>query len=141
MFIFFVVAIGVLRWPLLATFLLPPLVMLVMLVEAPIYLAVTARRLHDAGHSARWLLIYAAIILGWARIVWLGVEFAKRGNEGMAMDTALGATFILAFLSSAWSLATLASGITLLVLCSARGTNGPNQYGPDPLVQSSDGGG
>ena len=41
-------------------------------------LAVTARRLHDTGRSARWLLIYAVIVVGWIIVLILGFALLIR---------------------------------------------------------------
>jgi uncharacterized membrane protein YhaH (DUF805 family) len=42
-------------------------------------LAVGARRLHDTGRSAWWLLIYLIPVIGW---IWLIVLFAIDGDQG-----------------------------------------------------------
>ena len=91
-------------------------------------LAVTARRLHDTGRSAWWMMIYVLIILGAiiasAALV-IGVLEAFEGNEDAG-----GAWIILFAISGLVSLAGL---ITILILCALPGIVGPNRYGPDPL--------
>ena len=95
-------------------------------------LAVTARRLHDTGRSAWWLMIYPLVILASivaAASLFIGAMEAFGGSQ----DTATG--WIILFVIS--GLVGLAGIITLLVLCAMPGIRGPNRYGPDPLQPDS----
>ena len=91
-------------------------------------LAVSARRLHDTGRSAWWLLLYLASILatgiGFAALV---LAFAFSSDTGKYV--AEWSVFLLAFLA----LVSFFIALALLIFCVLPGTVGPNRYGPDPL--------
>ena len=92
-------------------------------------LAVSARRLHDTGRSAWWLLLYLASILAtgvaFAALVLAFVIGDDRGNDEAALGVALIA--IVSFLIA------LGCSIAPLIFYVLPGTVGPNRYGPDPL--------
>lgn len=85
------------------------------------FLAVSVRRLHDTNRSGWWLLgVFAAflvigVVIG---IGLIGVNFAS----GAAAIVGLIAFGILAF----------AAAITFVVFMATPGTQGQNDYGPDP---------
>jgi uncharacterized membrane protein YhaH (DUF805 family) len=88
-------------------------------------LAVAAKRLHDRGKSAVWLLLFyilptALITIGVVLLIG-GVLWGAGGETlyiaGAIMIVAAAAVMIWAFIE----------------LGCLRGTVGPNQYGPDPL--------
>ena len=88
-------------------------------------LSVSARRLHDTGRSAWWLLLYLGSILA------MGIAFAAfvlalvSNDEGALMSAGLIAmvSFFIA----------LGCSIAPLIFYVLPGTVGPNRYGPDPL--------
>jgi uncharacterized membrane protein YhaH (DUF805 family) len=80
-------------------------------------LALGAKRLHDRGKSAWWLLLFY-IVPG--LIQWIGALFA--GDAGSLVGGAIGSVI------SIWALVELGF---------LRGTDGPNQYGPDPLQENA----
>ena len=92
-------------------------------------LAVSARRLHDTGRSAWWLLLYLASILAtgiaFAVLVLLLVFESEMPNDGAAVGAAW-IVIVSLFIA-------LGCSIALLIFCVLPGTVGPNRYGPDPL--------
>ena len=104
-----------------------------------ILLPVTARRLHDTGRSARWLLIgYVFVVAGWvvfallARSLILSIEDAN-DYSGFGYGYLLGVGIMISLMWLAEALVTLAGAVVLFTLCSKEGAVGPNRYGPDPL--------
>ena len=93
-------------------------------------LAVSARRLHDTGRSAWWLLLYLASILAMGiafvggLLIWV-FESERPNDEGALISLALIA--IVSFFIA------LGCSIAPLIFCVLPGTVGPNRYGPDPL--------
>lgn len=82
-------------------------------------LAVAARRLHDRGKSAWWLLpMYAPLTL----LSVIGQLVSVSSPEGGVVFSALSLPFSL------W---------VLIELGCLRGTKGPNRYGDDPLAPAS----
>ncbi len=115
---------------------LPGIAFLVLI--AP-FLAVSARRLHDTGRSAWWLMSY--LVSGVGSLLLAGAAFALAfaGEEPFSdfdFETIDFATFILLLLLAV--VAGLICGILPLVLCALPGTAGPNRYGPDPLSARPD---
>ncbi len=100
--------------------------LLVLLIPS---LAVSARRLHDTGRSAWWLLLYLASILAmgiaFAAILVLLIE-PERPNDYEAL-------MIFAWIAMVSFFIALGCSLVLLILCVLPGTVGPNRYGPDPL--------
>ena len=92
-------------------------------------LSVSARRLHDTGRSAWWLLLYLGSILAmgiaFAALVLAFVISFDTGNDGGASSAGLIAmvSFFIA----------LGCSIAPLIFYVLPGTVGPNRYGPDPL--------
>ena len=92
-------------------------------------LSVSARRLHDTGRSAWWLLLYLGSILAmgiaFAALVLAFVISFDTGNNGGASSAGLIAmvSFFIA----------LGCSIAPLIFYVLPGTVGPNRYGPDPL--------
>ena len=88
-------------------------------------LSVSARRLHDTGRSAWWLLLYLGSILA------MGIAFAAfvlalvSNDEGALMSAVL--------IASVSFLIALGCSIAPLIFYVLPGTVGPNRYGPDPL--------
>ena len=107
--------------------------------------AVTARRLHDANRSARWLLIYLVIVsewMGWTiagAVLYSADFFAGEVPEDAKWASGFFRSFIIWGLI--WGLASLAGIATLLILCALPGTRGPNRYGPGPQPAASGAGG
>lgn len=98
------------------------------------FLAVSARRLHDTGRSAWWLLSYLA---SGAALVVLAVSafiLAFAGEDLFSEIEFEDAEFAtLAVLLLFGLLAGLAASLLPLVLCALPGTVGPNRFGDDPL--------
>jgi uncharacterized membrane protein YhaH (DUF805 family) len=86
-------------------------------------LAVAVRRLHDTEHSGWWIL--SAVLLEVLGIV--ATIIAVAAGAGVAVLAILGIVFI--------GMAVLL--VILLVFWVQKGTDGPNQYGPDPLGGSA----
>ena len=111
---------------------------LVHLAISPFWLAITVRRLHDTGRSARWLLPYTVVAPVWALIIYWSVNSLFGPGAGEEQSE-LGFVLIAVLLSAIWVLATLACTMMLLmVLCSQPGMRGANRYGPDPLRPGPD---
>ena len=113
------------------------------LVSSPAWLAVTVRRLHDTGHSARWLLIYAVIVVGWIVVVgvavWaISVLVGQSPDEEYGEYEGLVLVLLLLLMGGLWGVASLIGMTILLALCSSHGMAGPNHYGPDPLTGAPD---
>jgi uncharacterized membrane protein YhaH (DUF805 family) len=87
-------------------------------------LANGARRLHDRGKSAWWLLVFqgAPVLLGAMRSI------AEMGG-GEAGGTASAGLTLLSLPISIWA---------FIELGCLRGTAGPNRFGPDPLAPPLD---
>lgn len=81
-------------------------------------LAVQVRRLHDTNRSGWWLMIYFGPYL-----LSMIVQVAGATQNSMAMVGLGGVLSLLAFVG--W--------VVLIVFYCLPGTNGPNQYGADPL--------
>ena len=118
-----------------------PLGVFFVLVLSPAWLAVTARRLHDTGRSARWLLVYAVIVLGWSIIVgvavWtLSVLFGDSPDEQFGEYEGLALVLLLMAMGGVWGVASLIGMIILFALCSSHGETGLNRYGPNPLLDA-----
>lgn len=99
---------------------------LLSLVIVPVWLALFvavlangARRLHDRGHSAWWLVLFTGV----PTVLTIPAELAKfSGSEGAQM---LGAILVLLGLPfSIWG---------FVVMGCLKGTVGPNRFGEDPL--------
>lgn len=89
-------------------------------------IAVGVRRLHDRDRTGRWMVLSAG--LG-------AVTFLLSLAAVQSRYTALGD--VLTQASRVPGLANLALSIFLLVQFVKPGTKGPNQYGPDPLVDAA----
>ncbi|MYB15504.1 MAG: DUF805 domain-containing protein [Chloroflexi bacterium] len=106
---------------------------LFLLLVSP-FLAVSARRLHDTGRSAWWLLSY--LVSGVAIIVLAvaGFVLAFAGEDIFSEFDFEDAEFVtLAVILLFGLLAGLAASLLPLVLCALPGTVGPNRFGDDPL--------
>jgi len=86
-------------------------------------LAVAVRRLHDTNRTGWWLILPAAPYLVGLVIM---IGGAASGNFGMA---GIGSIFLLIGFICA---------IAVLVFYCLPGTKGPNNYGEDPLGQTSE---
>lgn len=115
---------------------------LVMLVCAMPYLAVLARRLHDSGQSAAWMLLLTPIHLSPYLSMYAAAGAAQSLMEsGMAsgepqavlasMEQAMSGTMLISLIATVCSL-------VLLVLTLLPGTRGPNRFGPDPRNPSAE---
>ena len=92
-------------------------------------LANGARRLHDRGKSAWWLLLFQGVpmvltLLG-------GLVSLGAGNAGALVAGALvaGALVLVSLPITIWAFVELGC---------LKGTSGPNRFGPDPLAQTLD---
>ncbi|NJC41123.1 uncharacterized membrane protein YhaH (DUF805 family) [Brevundimonas alba] len=96
------------------------------------YLAVLARRLHDIGQTAWWMLLMLPGAL-WPFLAGQNMAGAfRRINAGVAESEAA-AIFVQAFSQS--MLIILIAGacsLGLMVMTVLPGTQGPNRFGPDP---------
>ena len=90
--------------------------------------AVAARRLHDTGRSARWLLIPCVVILGWAIIVGIATL-----DGSPFFDDGWGVVIAAVLFGVIWALISMVGLVALTIVLAAPGTVGPNRYGPDPL--------
>lgn len=120
----------------IGVFVAVPVGMVFALVLSPLCIAVTVRRLHDTGRSARWLFGIAVIILGWLAVAAAAslsyMSLPKDGSDdGFG---AVGWTFLVFFTGGFWSLVSLAVIGALIAICNRPGVVGPNRYGPDPLT-------
>jgi uncharacterized membrane protein YhaH (DUF805 family) len=101
----------------------PLLVVMVVVVLLPWLLwgfSFTTKRLHDRDKSAWWLVVFYLVpgVLGQlANAAWSG------GATGAALHTLLA---LAGFALSIWGFVEIGC---------LRGTEGPNGYGPDPLLQ------
>ena len=82
-------------------FLLLSVALLLPVLYLIIIPAVTVRRLHDTGRSARWLLICVGIVAGWGIIVGAVVSVASTSDDGW------GAAILALFLGGLWVLVSL----------------------------------
>ena len=115
---------------------------LVMLIFAVPYLAVLARRLHDAGQSALWMLLLTPIHLS-PYLSMFAASGAVRDlmNSGPASQEpavvlgglvqAMSGTMLISLIATVCSL-------ILLVLTLLPGSRGPNRFGPDPRNPSAE---
>ena len=128
--IFVPVAILVFNWwtP-LAVASLFGVTVLIQMAASPLWLGITVRRLHDTGRSARWLLPYSVISVGWVLIV-----------VGFLATDQLILRFLVDLWGIIWAFVSWAFIIKLLMLCSSLGTIGSNQYGPQSGVLEESGG-
>ncbi len=132
-FLWALAAIGVLKWSFTIIFTMPLVHVLAALLLSPFWIAATARRLHDTGRSARWLLVLLVIAIGWAGIGMLAAVIMRLAYDEPSGGAGLGALWLSVVLGLFWSLASQAGGVCLFVQCTFSGTVGPNRYGPDPL--------
>ncbi|MGH6887878.1 MAG: DUF805 domain-containing protein [Rhizomicrobium sp.] len=87
-------------------------------------LGITARRLHDVGRTASWVLLLA---IPWALSIVMGlITFLSFMTFGI-----LGVLF---FFWPIFGLISLAAVVLLIYFCAQPGTPGPNEYGPMPAV-------
>ena len=122
-----------LGWSSLALGIIFHVAVLTQLAAFPLWLAVTVRRLHDTGRPATWLLIYAVIAPGWAAIITWCVK-TLTGPVVRTEASVLGFLIVAVLVSGIWVLVSVAGTVTVVALCAASGTNGPNRYGPDPTT-------
>jgi uncharacterized membrane protein YhaH (DUF805 family) len=87
-------------------------------------LGITARRLHDTGRTASWVLLLA---IPWALAIVMGLvtllSFMTFGLFG-----------ILFVFWPIFGLISLAAVVLLIYFCAQPGTPGPNEYGPIPAA-------
>ena len=114
-------AISIIQFLLSLAVILP----VVYLVVMP---AVAARRLHDTGRSARWLLIPCFVILVLAIIVGITTLVGST-----FFDYGWGAVITAVLFGIIWVLIHLVGIVALTIVLAAPGAVGPNRYGPDPL--------
>ncbi|HEX6741468.1 MAG TPA: DUF805 domain-containing protein [Sphingomicrobium sp.] len=90
------------------------------------WLGVTVRRLHDAGRSGRWLLLF---VVAWVIITLIGYALGSMDEPSESVAVTAGITIFLIMIFAVFSL------LALMVLPGSSGTNrfGPDPYGPDPL--------
>ena len=115
-----------------------PVSVFFVLVLSSAWLSVTARRLHDTGRSARWLLVYAGIVFGWVAVAgiaaWVISELASQtSGDGYDVYAGLEWVLLILFVAGLWGVASLIRMIILSLLCASVGVAGPNRYGPNPL--------
>ena len=108
-------------------FLLFSLVFVLPVIHLVVMPAVTVRRLHDTGRSARWLLIPCILILGWGAIMGVATLVESFSDDGWAS-----VIFALLF-GLVWAVVSLVGLMLLTIPLAQRGTTGPNRYGADPL--------
>ena len=87
-------------------------------------LGITARRLHDTGRTASWVLILA---VPWLLSILLGLI-------ALASFFVFGLFALLMGLAGIIGLVSLAAVILLIYFCAQPGNDGPNEYGPVPPV-------
>ncbi len=116
---FFIGAFGLIQLFFTFAFLLP----VIYLVLMP---AVTVRRLHDTGRSARWLLFCFGILLGWGIIAGLTTLVGYTGDEWAALGLGL-------ISGGIWTLVGMIGIVVMTYFLTLPGTTGPNYYGPDPV--------
>lgn len=124
---------------------------LLMVATALPYLAVLARRLHDAGLSAIWMILLAPIVAS----PWVSILSARAAAERMMTHRmaevidggsgfaggAPGPTEVMASdMQAAMMMSMVASlcSLALFVLTLLPGTRGPNRFGPDPRGRVGD---
>jgi uncharacterized membrane protein YhaH (DUF805 family) len=83
----------------------------------------SARRLHDRGKSAWWLLLFQALPL---LLSALGAVMRSGGEDGMAASAVLS---VLSLPLSIWAFVELGC---------LKGATGPNRFGADPLAPALD---
>jgi uncharacterized membrane protein YhaH (DUF805 family) len=95
-----------------------------LLVLVP-WLAVSVRRLHDINRSGWWLLAFFLVIVA--------IVVAAVSTMGLSLQAADSApTGSLLVILLVGMLAMFALGITIFVFSVTPGTQGTNDYGPDP---------
>ena len=119
-----------------------PVSVFFVLVLSPAWLSVTARRLHDTGRSARWLLVYAVIVLGWVAVAgiaaWVISELASQtSGDGYDVYAGLEWVLLILFVAGLWGVASLIGMIILFSPCASVGVAGPNR---SPARRSSNAG-
>ena len=92
-------------------------------------LAVSARRLHDIGRSAWWLLLHLVSFLALAAglVALVVIAFAYESSNAEDVVVIVSVIAIVSFLIALGCL------IVLLVFFAHPGAVGANRYGPDPL--------
>ncbi len=110
--------------------LLPGVAFLVLLSP---FLAVSARRLHDTGRSAWWLLSYLAAGIGAMVLAAaaFAIAFAGEGPVPEVDSEVAGFATLLGLLLLALAAGAIC-GLLPLVLCALPGTAGTNRYGSEP---------
>jgi uncharacterized membrane protein YhaH (DUF805 family) len=89
------------------------------LVLAGLWLSISVRRLHDSGHSGWWVLLFAA---------WTGLSIAAATLPDLAStggEILVGIAFLVGGFIELWP---------LYWIFIQRGDEGPNKFGPDPLI-------
>ena len=92
-------------------------------------LGITARRLHDTGRTASWVLLLA---IPWALAILLGLV-------GLFSFLTFGLLGILFVFMPIIGLISLAAVVLLIYFCAQPGTAGPNEFGPVPALWSPSG--
>ena len=87
--------------------------------------AVTVRRLHDTGRSARWLLLCIVLLAGWGVIAGV-VNLVDSSGGGLG---ALVASPVMGYI---WFLVSVVAMLAMTIVLSLPGRVGSNQYGPNP---------
>jgi uncharacterized membrane protein YhaH (DUF805 family) len=100
------------------------------LAAALLGIPIGVKRLHDRNKSGQWLFLFYLVPtllngLGGASGSWMHVN-GLGAMSGLLMFSGL--VSLVALAVSVWSLVELGM---------LRGTDGPNQYGPDPLPMTS----
>lgn len=96
------------------------------------YLAVLARRLHDIGQTAWWMLLMAPGAL-WPFLAGQNIVGAIARTGSGASDAAAGAAMVQALAQGMLILMIAgACSLALFVMTLLPGTRGPNRHGPDP---------
>jgi uncharacterized membrane protein YhaH (DUF805 family) len=117
---------------------LPGVAFLVLLLPT---LAATARRLHDTGRSAWWLMSYLAAGMGTIIMAVAALILALEGDEFFGLYEIEGADLAAIVVLFLVGLAAGAIGSLLpLILCALPGTIGSNRYGDDPLAHQPEAG-
>lgn len=92
-------------------------------------ISVGVRRLHDINRSGWWI---GGLYIALALAVVMAIALIHTQPVGSQMSPVTGIVLVI------FGLIAFVYGVTLFIFTLIRGTNGPNDYGPDPLASSSE---